>query len=119
METVNVLGTTYTIEEVKISECQELKENNWQGSCNEVSKRILIGDTSEPEYFGKLTEQEQRILANEIKRHEIIHAFLRESGLSSDSFIFDGAWSTNEEMVDWIAMQFPKMLQAFKEVNCL
>jgi hypothetical protein len=27
------------------------------------------------------------------------------------------AWSKNEEMVDWLAIQFPKMYAAFKSVN--
>lgn len=46
-------------------------------------------------------------------RHEIIHAFLYESGLDSCS------WAANEEMVDFFAMQFPKLLQIFKEADCI
>ena len=30
-----------------------------------------------------------------------------------------GAWSKNEAMVDWIALQFPKILAAFKAARCL
>ena len=52
---------------------------------------------------------EKRIL-----RHEIIHAFAFESGLADDS-----AWAMDEEMTDWIAHQFPKMLAAFKAVGAL
>lgn len=39
--------------------------------------------------------------------------FLFESGLDSES------WGRNEEIVDWIANQFPKMMKAFDEVNAL
>ena len=46
-------------------------------------------------------------------RHELTHAFLFESGLDTCS------WAQNEEMVDWIALQFPKLLQVFKEADCL
>lgn len=54
-----------------------------------------------------------------VLRHEIIHAFLRESGLSGNSMQYDGAWAQCEEMVDWIAIQFPKILKAFQDADCL
>ena len=47
-------------------------------------------------------------------RHEIIHAFLDESGLAENS-----SWAQEEEMVDWFAKQFPKLLSAFQEVNAV
>lgn len=28
-------------------------------------------------------------------------------------------WAKNEEIVDWIALQFPKLLKAFKEADCI
>ena len=115
---VNILGTEYTIEVVKISECDILKENGWCGECNKTLHIIRIGDASEEEYYGKLSEKEQQIVINETLRHEIIHAFLNESGLASDSFRYDKAWATNEEMVDWFALQFPKIQKVFEEVGC-
>ena len=55
---------------------------------------------------------------NQNLRHEIIHAFAYESGLWGDS---EGtlAWAQNEEMTDWLAIQFPKMEKVFKECDCL
>ena len=52
-------------------------------------------------------------------RHEITHAFLNESGLQNDTSVPGSGWATNEEMVDWIAIQFPKMKKAFEEADCL
>ena len=50
-------------------------------------------------------------------RHEIIHAFLFESGLGSN---FEHSQYGHEEtMIDWIAIQFPKILGVFKEADCL
>ena len=49
----------------------------------------------------------------QVTRHELIHAFLFESGLGCES------WGGNEEIVDWIAFQFPKMLHAFEEADAL
>ena len=116
---INVLGTEYTIEVVKISECEELKENKWCGSCDKFSHKILIGDASEVEFFGKLNEEEQKHCMKQTMRHEIVHAFLNESGLQGSSLFYDNGWATNEEMIDWFALQFPKMLKIFEEAECL
>ena len=51
-------------------------------------------------------------------RHEIIHAFLYESGLEGNTNDSEN-WAQNEEMVDWIAIQFPKILKVFKSLNVL
>lgn len=51
-------------------------------------------------------------------RHEIIHAFLYESGLNENSEPCE-AWGTNEEMVEWLAVQGPKIYQAWKEADAL
>lgn len=116
---VNILGTEYTIKIVKISKCELLLENNWSGSCNSITKEILIGDTNEEKYFGKMTDKEKELTTKETIRHEIIHAFLNESGLQDSSMQYCNAWAKNEEMVDWIAIQFPKMLEVFKKVGCI
>lgn len=59
--------------------------------------------------YEKIEEFEKKVL-----RHEIVHAFLFESGIDSSS-----EWARNEEIVDWIALQFPKLLDAFKETECI
>ena len=48
---------------------------------------------------------------NNLLRHEIIHAFLIESGLN------DACDWHCEEMVDWLAMQFPKLSSLFEQLN--
>lgn len=50
-------------------------------------------------------------------RHEIIHAFLYESGLWQNAYS-SKCWAQNEEMVDWMAIQFPKIQSAYKEADC-
>lgn len=119
MNRVNVLGTEYSIEIVKISECELLKNHHWCGSCNDLTHEILIGDASEEEFFGTMSEDEQKLQTKRTLRHEIIHAFLNESGLQGDSSVPECGWARNEEMVDWIAIQFPKMIKAFEEAGCL
>ena len=54
----------------------------------------------ETEYFGELTETEKTEYKKEVLRHEIVHAYLNESGLVNNAHVFELGWATNEEMVD-------------------
>ena len=39
--------------------------------------------------------------------------------MEANTHICDNGWAANEEMVDWIAIQFPKILEAFKVADVL
>ena len=54
-----------------------------------------------------------------ILRHEILHVFLNESGLRACVNPFYQAWSRNEEMIDWFAIQIPKIVKVYEELNIL
>ena len=107
------------IEKKSKEEDSYLEENDYIGYCDEIIKRIVILDLSKDKDYKDETEDYRRKLEKECLRHEIIHAFLSESGLSHSSLNYGGAWAKNEEMVDWIAIQFPKILKAFQESECL
>lgn len=113
---VDVLGTRYTIEIHKTNEDDELG-NKADGYCNSITRKIVIADFHD--LYKDWTEEEIDKYAKQVLRHEIVHAFFSESGLNSNANQFDGAWSRNEEMVDWIAYQFPKMFTVFKEVGII
>ena len=51
-------------------------------------------------------------------RHECIHAFFMESGLAFNSNSTDN-WAVNEEMIDWFAIQAPKIFKVFQELDIL
>ena len=119
MKTVNILGTEYRIETHKVSEDDYLKDNSLAGYCGEEDKLIVVADVSEKEYFRGMDEQGQKSYQKQVLRHEIIHAFLNESGLSDCASTPKCAWPKYEEMVDWIAIQFPKILKAYQEVGAL
>lgn len=105
---VNVLGTNYDLIESDKSKYESLAEMD--GFCD-TSVKLCVVDKMEgnaPDMKRNLSEYKKSV-----KRHELIHAFLFESGMSSCS------WGPNEEMVDWIAIQFPKMLKAFEGADCL
>lgn len=115
---INVLGTEYKIETHKVSEDKYLEENSLAGYCGEESKLIVVADMSEEKYFD-LSEEEQKSYRKKTLRHEIVHAYLNESGLSDSSNRYDGAWAKNEEMVDWFAIQSPKIFKVYKELGIL
>lgn len=111
---INILGTNYEIFFKSIDKEPRLKEN-W-GFTDFHTKEIYIANDIEKE-----TENSCKNLIdfkNKVMRHEIIHAFLYESGLreNSNNSI---SWAENEEMIDWFAIQFPKILKVYKELNIL
>ena len=50
-----------------------------------------------------------------IIRHEIIHAFLFESGLGFN--VENRPLGQSETMVDWFALQYPKIKKVFEELG--
>jgi len=108
---IDVLGTEYSLEVIPAHSDRLLKPGNIDGYCDSTSKRIMISDCAESDL------DNVEIYIKEIKRHEIIHAFLNESGLQS-------SWEhpvmgQEETVVDWIALQFPKLITAFKAADAL
>lgn len=110
MKKINILGTEYTVEVKSKQEDKFLEKCD--GYCDKTSKRIVVAtkaDDCEIEIF----EEYQK----KVTRHEIIHAFLMESGLQEN--FQKEQWGHDETTIDWIAIQFPKMMQVFKEADCL
>lgn len=114
---INILGTEYRIETHKVSEDSYLEEKGLAGYCGECNKLIVVADMSEEKYFPYMDETEKEAYRKRTLRHEIMHAFLNESGLSSCAGQHDGAWAKNEEMVDWFAIQSPKIFKVYSELG--
>ena len=119
MKKINILGTEYTVLVKKYDEDDAFKRRSICGYCDSFTKTIVLCDISTCEGWEHEPQETCKIAQNETLRHEITHAFLSESGLQDSCFACDGSWAKCEEMIDWIALQFPKMLQAFKEADCL
>ncbi|PXV85100.1 hypothetical protein C8E03_11924 [Lachnotalea glycerini] len=115
---VDVLGTEYKIEIHKFDNDVTLKNNSWAAYCCSDKPLIVIGDLDDDQNFKFHDDKEKDTYFKSCLRHEIVHAFLNESGLKDSAQSPNGPWSKNEEMVDWIAIQFPKILQAFREIKC-
>ena len=110
---INILGTEYTIKYYKEDE-HELLNGKYRDGCTDNSTKEIIICEKKPDCELQDYESWKKV----VLRHEIIHAFLFESGLDSSSFNFSGSWAINEEMVDWIAIQFPKIQKVFAELGC-
>ena len=116
---VDVLGTKYTIKRVNFGQDAYMEKMHFGGYCDGGNKTIVILNLKTvPEWVNEpdniVIEQEKETI-----RHELIHAFLNESGLRWNSFAAEKAWAKNEEMVDWFAIQMPKLIKAFKDVDAL
>lgn len=107
---VNILGTEYTVENMSEAECASLEKCD--GLCDKTSKRILIRKKTEVCDLDNFEDYRKKVL-----RHEMIHAFLFESGLHEN--FQHPEYGHDETTVDWIAVQFPKMLKAFEEADAL
>lgn len=111
---INILGTKYTVQIKKYKDDKTFEKNSFCGYCDEFSKKIVICDMHT--YKGWENEPEETVKAAQAQtlRHEIVHAFLSESGLSHNSSCVDIPWAKNEEMVDWIALQGQKIYKAWE-----
>lgn len=92
---INILGQNYTIKFENTRTEPILKKAD--GECRWYSKEIVIDDELEP------IEHKYYVI-----KHEIIHAFLAESGLKR--------YKEDEDIVDWIAWNIGKIQKAIGEV---
>lgn len=117
-KTINIMGTEYVLRKVSPGQDEFMDRLHFGGYCDGTAKEIVLLDIkSLPDWANEpkiVIERKMR----ETLRHEIIHAFLNESGLGWNSLPIEHAWAKNEEMVDWIAIQFPKILKVFKSLGC-
>lgn len=116
---INVLGTEYAIIVKKCDEEEAFARRSIDGYCDGWAKQIVVCDMST--YKGWEHEPPETIAAaqKETLRHEIVHAFFYESGLGDSALNPDVAWPKNEKMVDWFALQGPKIYKAWQEAGAL
>lgn len=116
-KTINILGTEYECRRTIESEDADIK--NRFGYIWYRMRQIVIRDLYRDDGWTHEPEQLKKINMQEALRHEILHGFLHESGLAESSIQITGGWSKNEEMIDWFALQAPKIFQAYQQAGCL
>ena len=119
MQKVNILGSDYEIVIKKYEDEPAFKERSIDGYCDPYLKEIAVCDMSTyPGWEGEPSESLTRAQKQTL-RHEIVHAFLDESGLNDCASLYGDAWSKNEEMIDWIAWQGEKIYKAWQQADAL
>lgn len=112
---ISILGTEYKLFREPSSSWKFV--DGIMGRCDSYLKEISISILNRDSVINKGKPDEWFFLNEaEIVRHEIVHAFLNESGLSYNTKS-STSWATNEEMIDWIAFQVDKISKAFKEAE--
>ena len=108
---INILGTEYNLLFRTPEEDDYLDTRD--GYTDWTSRKIVIRKKSSDNQL-----EDFHMYRCKVIRHEIIHAFLRESGLHHEAVYapIDGD-SQPEQMIDWLAVQFPKMTKVFADLG--
>ena len=118
-QTISILGAEYFFVVRKYKDDPEFARLSCDGYHDGPAGVMAVCDLStHPAYAGE-SKEHQREYQKVVARHEIEHAFLYQSGLSCNSGKWDTGWALNEEMVDWHAIQLPKIVAACRKVGAL
>ena len=115
MKKVNILGTTYKV----YTNIPYKKDPSLEGRFGYTSfpnRKIVVADIRTIPGWEDVDQEAAKDTFAHTMRHEVIHAYLCESGLNASSNSVE-SWACNEEMVDWFAMQMPKMMKTFRELG--
>lgn len=115
---ISVLGVQYALEYRTKAQEPEFEAADCDGYCDTSIKLCVARKYTAAERREPGTKKDLDAYMRKCMRHEIVHAFLYESGLSINSVAADG-WASNEEMVDWMAIQGPKIYAAWQRAGCL
>ena len=105
---IDVLGSKYKI--IKSDMVQHPKLERAAGYCDFNIHTIVVDTFPNPDQD---STEDMEAYKKKVLRHELVHAFLRESGLCASS------WADNEEIVDWIAIQAPKIFEVFNKLDIM
>lgn len=111
---VNILGTEWKIKFGNTAQYPALEDAD--GYTDSTLKEIVVDDMKrsedQPGAKGNLAEYQKQCI-----RHEIVHAFMEESGLSHN--FEHKSIGIEETTVDWFAIQSPKIYKVFAELDIL
>jgi hypothetical protein len=114
---VSILGSEWLVCLVDRTSDSRFDKLNADGFCDYTTKSIYVANYpgqgkpgSEDYSIGDGRVQIKHCIA-----HEIVHAFMFESGLAAD-WEHPSNFGQDETVIDWIAWQSPKIIEALKEV---
>jgi hypothetical protein len=103
---IDVLGTEYVVK------FKELNDEDIDGFCDNTQKLIVIRSDNENKVGDFKYLQKKQL------RHEIIHAFMSESGLQCNWQHIE-QFGHDETTIDWFAIQSPKIFKVFVDLKLL
>nr|DAG53482.1 MAG TPA: hypothetical protein [Caudoviricetes sp.] len=112
---INILGSEWSVKFGNEKEYPNLEKMD--GYSDSSVREIVVCDMKSSQGQAGAKADLERY-QKQVVRHEVIHAFLAESGLDSSSGAVK-SWATNEEMVDWFAIQSPKIFKLFSELELM
>jgi len=105
--TVSILGTVWAVR--ICTEAEEPRLKNCDGFTDKTTHVIGIRDMPDDCSLGNPLDYVKKVI-----RHEVIHAFMFESGLAEN---WEHIEMGQEELtIDWIAIQFPKIQSVIKQI---
>lgn len=113
---VSVLGVLYALEYRTRAKDPEL--DACDGYCDTSVKLCVARKYTAAERREPGTKKDLDAYMRKCMRHELIHAFLYESGLSINGMSPE-SWPDCEEIIDWMAIQGPKLYAAWQRAGCL
>lgn len=102
---INIMGSRWKV--VLTSPEQDSRLKDVWGYCDWTIRTIVV--CAERDEDTNLIDFEK--LVNKVMRHEIIHAFMYESGLMENEVL------DNDQRVDWLAYQYPKIKKVFETLG--
>lgn len=102
---INILGQEYEVLLRSEEEYNKLDKADADGLAELYSKQLIINKDSLKEDDTTLDNLKEYI--NKVVRHEIVHAYFHESGLTD--------YCRDEQLVDWLAIQIPKIANTIKQ----
>lgn len=115
MKKVNILGTTYKVY-LNVPHQNDPELGDLFGYTSFHDKKIVVAKVRTCPGWENASDGEALDAFASTVRHEVIHAYLMESGLNGSANPSD-CWARNEEMVDWFAIQMPKLRKTFSELG--
>lgn len=115
---INVLGTEYTLHIKKYDEDETFDRLGFCGYCDYWVHEIIVCDMTTYKGWEHEPFATAEAAQNQTIRHEIVHAFLSESGLLS-SHTSNNSWAKDEEVIDWFAAQGAKIYAAWEEAGAI
>ena len=106
---LNILGQEYDILLLSEEEFPKLRTADANGLAELYDKKLIINrDTS---IENESTYDNLQAHTNKVIRHEIVHAYFHESGLTN--------YCNDERLVEWLAIQIPKIMKTIEETKGL